>query len=256
MAVPDGSEAEVGNTVGAFAALPVVLTIPAGDILRVRIEGGSAGAIAAPDAGTVSVGPGESIDFCLRPEGCECPDGTNPGGGAALPAASPGEGAAAVGALDAGEVAVAARRVSLDEACTGTLVGVWTTTVSEAFAILSAPYGGGGPSCTGPFVVTFGEDGTFSTGFEATCTLVDQTGSGQALLSGTYTNDDETFTVDDVVGGGTMTMFGTTQPLPVVDGYRQGLSGPVPYSIDGDQLTYTFSSPDGNSFTFVLTRSA
>jgi hypothetical protein len=173
-----------------------------------------------------------------------------------LRAASPGEGAAAVGALDFSEVAIAAQRVSLSDACTGTLVGVWTTTVADAFAILSAPYGGGGPACDGPFVVTFGQDGTFSTAFQATCTLLEQSGTGQAQLDGTYSSDGKTFTVNDASGEGTLTMFGTTLPIPIVDGYRQGLSSPVPFQIDGDELTYTFSAPDGNTFTFVLTRTA
>lgn len=126
--------------------------------------------------------------------------------------------------------------------------------VAETLAILTAPYGGTPMVCDGPFLVTFRDDGTWATGFDAACVLAETTGSATASLSGTYTYDEETFTVADIVGEGSMTIFEVTQPLPIVDGYRQGMGSTVPYSVTDDQLTYSYVAPDGNSFTFTLTR--
>lgn len=258
MSVPTEGFDEASATVGRFGTMPLVLAITAGgEVLRIEVSGGSSGSAALPGVGTVSIAPGGHADFCMRPEGCTCPDGSNPGGGGELPSAGPGEGAAAVGATDGGRVSVRAGRLSLDDVCSPGLVGQWATTVQAVFAELTRPYGEG-PACEGPFRAEFTEDGHFSSGFQATCVVGDQSATGVAQFAGTYTTADvdgqSTFSVDNISGEGTMTIMGTTMPLPIIDGYRQSLSGPVPYTIVGDQLTYWFTAPDGNTFTFVLTR--
>lgn len=262
MDVPTEGSETVTRAVARFASFPVVLLINDGaDILRVAISGGTSGAVAVPDAGAMQIAPGGHVDFCMRPEGCVCPDGTYPGGGDdPLPSARAGVGGAAAGSTERAELSVTAGGRSLEEACSQSIVGEWATSVSAVYAVLSAAYGGGGPDCDGPYRATFTEDGLFAVEYQATCTLGRETGSGHARFDGTYTTEQIdgqwTFSVHDITGEATITMFGTTRPLEIIDGYRQMYGGPVPYSVVDDVLTYSFTAPDGNTFTISMTRVA
>lgn len=134
------------------------------------------------------------------------------------------------------------------------LVGQWQAPVTEVLAELSRPYGTSPITCDGPFVVHFGDDMQFSTGFDVRCDNMGMTARGLAELTGTYEVGDGTFTVLGATGSGWMEIAGTAVPLPIIDGYRQGLSGAVPYTIADDQLHYSFVAPDGNTFRFTLVR--
>ncbi|MEV2241761.1 hypothetical protein [Micromonospora sp. NPDC049891] len=242
---------EARMRVPAFGTLPVRIAASDGEVLRVTVEGGAAGAVAMPLAGTVELAPGGNALFCLAEGGCVCP------GGAArpeVPQAGAGEGAAAVGATAAGQVAVVAELLTVEELCeSGGLVGEWVTDVASVMRAMSADYGPM-PSCNGPWVATFTAEGGFSAGYQATCRVADVTGRATARFTGRYTDTGLTFTVSDVEGDGSITLGGRTTPLPGVDGFRTALGNTADYVIDGDTLTYSFAAPDGRKPTIVLTR--
>jgi hypothetical protein len=247
LVIAEGDDQEAALDVGRFAVLPVQVTVPSnGDIVRVSIEGGVGGAVQLPGTELTRLPAGGSVRYCLKPEGCECPDGSTPGGD--LPPVEPGRGAAAVGALDAGELKVVAGIESLDDACRRKLVGTWTTDAGDYLATLGVT---SGMSCRGPYVLTFGADRSFSAGFDATCTVAAASGRAVVSFTGTYTDSGTTFTLADVTGSGTMTIriAGTerTQPFP---GGAPPAGEPVPYKVEGDVLTYTFR---GSTFTFTHT---
>lgn len=254
---PDGGAVEATSSVGRFATLPVVLAIRQGDVLAVSVSGGDAAAVAVPEAGTTAVAPGSTMRWCMRPEGCVCPDGSNPGGGEALPPAGPGEGAAAVGSLAGGDLSVRAELVSLEDACEQTIVGQWTADASVLLPILLAAYGGGeGPSCTGPFVLTFAPDGAFVGQMDVTCTVGDISGHGTARFDARWITDGPSLNLVDLAGSGQMQLGGHTMPLPIVDGFRQAFGNPATYVIEGDQLAVTFNAPDAGAVTLTYTRVA
>ncbi|HEX6969752.1 MAG TPA: hypothetical protein VF174_13205 [Micromonosporaceae bacterium] len=241
---------EVSARAGRLAVFPVRLDIGVSEVVRIAVQGGTAGAVALPGAGTVALEPGGSVHFCMAPGGCFCPDGTE----LEAPRASSGTGAASIGAVNGGRLSVVATPLTIEEACEPpALVGRWTTDVSNVMAVLARGYGEM-PHCTGPYVVDFREDGSWSAGYQATCRFSDITGSGSASFTGTYTATRTTFTVADVAGRGVMTIRGVTMPLPGVDGFRAALGGTADYVIVGDTLTYSFNAPDGNRFTISLTR--
>ncbi|MGC5029354.1 hypothetical protein [Micromonospora sp. DT229] len=241
---------EARMRVPAFGALPVRIAASGGEVLRLTIEGGAAGAVTMPLAGTVDLAPGGHALFCLVEGGCACPDGARPG----VAQAGSGEGAAAVGATAAGEVVVMGELLTVDELCkSGGLVGEWETDAANVMRALSAEYGAL-PSCNGPWVATFTAEGRFTAGYKATCRVADVTARATARFTGNYTDTGLTFTVSDVVGDGSMTLNGRTTPLPGVDGFRTALGNTADYVIDGDTLTYSFATPDGRKPTIVLTR--
>lgn len=250
-----GSPVDGALSVGRFATLPLVLSVAEGEVLTVALSGGSGGAIGFPGAGTVTVGSGGSARFCMRDEGCECPG--DDAVSAALPEIEPGLGAAAIGAVDAGELSVQAVIESLEDACEKKLVGTWTADVGEILRILTAPYGGaGGASCSGPYVLAFGEDLSFSATIDGECRLADSSGTFTAQFTGTYADTGTEFTVANIAGAGeaVVEIAGQRVPIPLLDGFRQSLSRPTPYTITGDELTFSFTAPDGNRFTFSYTR--
>jgi hypothetical protein len=240
----DGPQRVEGNN-GRLATFPVVLAVPGeGDIVNIRIEGGTGAAVQLPGTGVALVGPGASARFCLDPDGCVCPDGTSPFG--ELPAAEPGEGAAAIASMDPGAVAVSGELQSMEEACERSLVGVWQSDVATYLSQLGQSLDG---ACVGPYTVTFTAEGGFTAHFEAVCTGSRGRGVGNGTFQGTYVDDGSTFTLANVEGSGTMTItisgFTTTAPLPGL-GEASG-SAPIPYTITGDTLTYTY----GSAFTFT-----
>lgn len=248
--VSDGEPGDVSARAGRLAVLPVRLDVRVSEVVRISIQGGTAGAVALPGAGTVGLAPGSSVQFCLAPGGCFCPDGTE----LDAPRASSGNGAASIGAVEGGQLSVVATPLTIEEACERpSLVGQWVTDVSNVMAVLSGGYGQL-PSCTGPYVVNFHEDGSWSAGYQATCRFKDKTGSGEASFTGTYTATNKTFTVANLTGKGTVRLAGVTMPMPGVDGLRQALGATADYTVVGDTLTYSFNAPDGKRFTISLTR--
>ena len=253
LTVSAGEPVEARMRVSAFGSLPVRIAAGDGEVLRIEVQGGAAAAVAMPGAGTVELSPGGSAMFCLVEGGCGCDDASRPGD---LPSATAGEGAAAIGAVTAGEVAVVATMLTVAESCEpGDLVGEWVTEVSKVMGMMAKHYGPM-PSCTGPWAVTFTAEGRFSAGFDATCRVESVTGEARARFTGRYVDHGRSFTVSDVKGEGTMKLNGTTVDWPGVDGFRTALGTTSDYVIDGDTLTYSFATPDGKKPTIVLTRRA
>lgn len=281
------ADAEVRATLGRFAALPVVLAVPAGDdVVRVTIEGGSSGALELPGTGVIQTGGSAIVRLCLLPEGCECPDGSVPGGGSEpLVQARPGEGAAAIASLDGGDARLAARFESLEDLCARRLPGVWVADARQVFEAFTGPYGGaGGIDCSGPYTITFGTDGSFALDVSATCRFGDRVGTGSGSLRGSYDEqplgDDVPPGLDlgteagddvampaavagrvlmtDVTGSGSMQLGELAMPLPIVDGLAQAVGLPTLYVIDPssgtDVLTLYFSAPDGTPLSVTLVR--
>jgi hypothetical protein len=252
MSLPDGDVAELSLALGRIASFPVVLAVTAGDIARVGVQGGTAAAVQLTGSDLVRLAPGSTVSFCLRPEGCVCPDGSNPGGGAELPPAEPGEGAAAIAATDAADATITGGLVTLEDACRRDLVGVWETDAGAVIAAFTGPFGGAGAiACSGPYRLTFTADGAITGAFSATCGADDLAGTAQGNFAGRYTNDESTFVVTDGVGGGSFTLGPVTQPLPIFDGFTT--TNPVPYSLAGDVLTITIAAA-GASVPLQLTR--
>lgn len=247
--VPDGEPVELRGTVGRFGAYPVRLQITAREVLEVAVTGGP-GAVELPGVDATPLSEGGRIRVCLDEGGCVCPDGEPLG----LPQSQPGDGVAAVGSVDGGEVAVVATPITIEEACDRSrLVGEWTTDVSHVMSALGTVYGTL-PACTGPWVATFREDGTWAAGYLATCSVAGQRGEGRASFTGTYVDNGTSFTVANIRGEGSMTLNGVTMPLPIVDGFRQALGGTSEYTILGDQLTYIVVTPEGNRVPISLNR--
>lgn len=139
---------------------------------------------------------------------------------------------------------------------TGALVGDWTADVGEVLAILTAPFGGAPVSCSGPYVISFGEDGSFQAALEPVCVVGDIEATGVLGSTGRYTDDGTTFQVIDNVGEGTMSIGGVVTPLPIVDGLAEAFGLPAQYTIVGDVLEFSFTSPDGADYTLQFQRAA
>lgn len=251
MAVPEGTPATTQRTVGRFATLPVALTVSTGDVAMVTALGGSAAAVELADSERTLVAPGTTVSFCLRPDGCLCPDGTPPGG-EPLPTASPGEGAAAIGAVDGGDVAVTAVAVTMEDACQ-TIVGTWVTTFQAALDAGTAPFGGTPMSCDGPYSITYADDGTFAGGSSATCTLGDETALLELTFSGTYEADGTNLSVTSFSASGTVTMDGLTMDAPFPPPATAKGSGT--YTIVGATLTVHIPTSAG-TVSLSYTRTA
>lgn len=255
-ALSEGAMQDASVDAGRFGVLPLDLLVPDGEIARVAVAGGR-GAVQLADSTLVQLASGQSMMWCLLPEGCVCPDGTNPGGGDELPAASPGVGAAAVGTLAVGELVVSAAMVTMDDACRHDIVGTWLTDAGPVFETLSAAYGGGsgsvGVTCAGPYYLTFTLDGLYHGELEATCGSGPITGTGRAVYDGVYTADGSTLRVTGVEGGGTITVGPMSMAMPE-PGAANALSN-AQYAVADDVLTITFVSPvNGGSYSIVLTR--
>ena len=136
----------------------------------------------------------------------------------------------------------------------GDLVGQWVAETGEILAVLTEPFGGGVPGCTGPYVITFGDDGSFSASIDVTCVVGDIEAVGDLGITGTYSADGTTLQVTDTAGEGTMTAGGIAVPLPIVDGLAEAFGPPAQYAIVGDVLSLTFTSPDGIEYTLEFTR--
>jgi hypothetical protein len=138
----------------------------------------------------------------------------------------------------------------------GDLVGQWVADTGEILAVLTEPFGGGAPACTGPYVITFGDDGSFSASIDATCVVGEIEAIGDLGITARYSTDGSTLQIVDSVGEGTMTAGGVAVPLPIVDGLAEAFGPPAQYTIVGDVLALTFTSPDGIEYTLEFTRAA
>jgi hypothetical protein len=136
----------------------------------------------------------------------------------------------------------------------GDLVGQWVAETGEILAVLTEPFGGGAPACTGPYVITFGDDGSFAASIDATCVVGEIEAVGDLGITAGYRTDGTTLQVSDSVGEGTMTAGGVAVPLPIVDGLADAFGPPAQYTIVGDVLSLTFTSPDGIEYTLEFTR--
>jgi hypothetical protein len=134
------------------------------------------------------------------------------------------------------------------------LVGQWEAEAGDILQTLTAPFGGGAPECNGPYLITFGDDGTFGGDVEVTCTVEVLTAVGEFTIEGQYTAEGGTLEVTDSVVQGGMTVDGTPLPLPIDDGLAQPFAAPAQYEIDGDQLRIGFTAPDGTDYTLEFTR--
>jgi hypothetical protein len=136
----------------------------------------------------------------------------------------------------------------------GALVGQWIADTGEVLGVLTEPFGGGVPACSGPYVVTFGEDGSFTATIDATCVVGDIEAVGDLGVTGRYTDDGTTLQVSDSAGEGAMTVGGVAMPLPILDGLTEAFGPPAQYTITGDVLSIMFTSPDGLDYTLEFTR--
>ena len=235
--------------VGNFGSLPLELQVGEGDLLQISASGAvEAGAVEFPDAGLFPLESGSSMLFCLREDECTCPDGSVPGGGEPPPMLSDPNGVATVASLNGGEVSLVAGLLSLEDACRQ-LVGTWESTLDEIMAANLAPYGGmpaGSFSCEGPYILIFGADGSFEGHYEGACRFFDKTGNASGSANGTYMDQGTNFTLQGVSasGGGSIDIEGMP-PLPSLFNQFTAATAPIPYTIEGDRLTYSFTTPDG-----------
>jgi hypothetical protein len=139
---------------------------------------------------------------------------------------------------------------------TGSLVGQWRADSGDVLEILTAPYGATRPACSGPYVLSFGADEWFRANIDLVCTVGALEAVGELSSTGRYTDDGSTFQVVDGVGEGSMTIGGVDTPLPIADALIDPFSVPADYTITGDVLSFSFTSPDGNDFTLEFTRVA
>lgn len=236
---------------GPFGSLDAKLDVAAGDVLVLSAPHGTTATVELPGLDATPVPIGGSLAVCVDPEGCTCPDGTDPG----LPTAGPGRGAVAIGTTVAQRLTVSAQYRSLEDECDASLVGQWSIPVRTVLRTLLTAYGGArGPDCDGPMLLTFGEDGTFGLDYRARCTFGSVAGVGRATLRGRYTTAGTTVAVSGVTGAGSVTVRGVRMPLPFVDGLRRTVTAPGEYRVDGDQLTIDFTTPEGRRVSFTYSR--
>lgn len=241
----------VSLDVGAVAALPVEITVPEGEIAWLRIVSGT-GAVQLPGAPRVALAQGEDGWWCLRPEGCTCPDGSTPGGGEPMPA-SPGVGAVGLGRSTVGPLEVIGRLLTLEDACTPSIRGTWVTPYDPLLDLAAAPFGAPPIDCAGQVVWTFDLDLTYTTRSTAECAAGPVTALVATGSRGTYTAIDGTISLTATGRSGTMTIGGTSTELDLDAGV--GLTTSAEYVVDDTTLRITFvAGGDGGVRSVSFTR--
>jgi hypothetical protein len=134
----------------------------------------------------------------------------------------------------------------LEDACRQ-LVGTWESTLSEILAANLGPYGGiPGLTCEGPFILTFGADGSFEGHYEGECRIHDKTAAANGSASGAYVDNGSDFVLQGVTATGGGSIDGIIA-LPNLFNQFTAATAPVPYTIAGNRLTYSFTTPDGRT---------
>lgn len=254
LAVTEASAGEVSLDLGRYGALPVRLRLDANLVVEVRVIGGTAGALEVGGTGTVPLVPGAAVRLCTDAAECVCPDGSPIPG--VIPAAA-GQGVAALGAVEAGRAVIRGEAISVEDACDGSLVGSWTAPVEEVWPALIGPYGGSASTmpCTGTYLLTFAQGGGFEGTYDATCTLLERSGHGTALFTGTWTDGGTTFTLSGLSGTGTLTIEDSlTMELPGVNEMATAMQRTSGYVVEGDLLAVTYTTPDGRAISVTYTR--
>jgi hypothetical protein len=255
--VSAGGDDGVDLRAGRFGTLGADLQVGPGEVLVVEARGGEVGALELNGLDRQPLAPAGETRFCLDPGGCECPDGSHPGGGDPLPRAQPGKGAAALGTTSGGQLRLAARFTSLEDECSQDFTGRWHIPVRTVLTKLLTAYGGASSpfACDGPMYLSFLEDGTTTLQYRARCQVGDSVGHGRVQMAGRYRQPGPgQLEIIGMRGGGTMTVRGVAIPLPGLDNFGRIATGRATYRLAGNQLTITFTAPDGKQFTFTYNR--
>ncbi|GIU96672.1 MAG: hypothetical protein KatS3mg013_0475 [Actinomycetota bacterium] len=189
--------------------------------MRRTLTGGLVTAMLALVACTGGAGGGEGDD-----PGPPSPTGM----GTATATAPPGEGSPTA-------------PTPTEEPAGSALVGVWTIDLQDKLRALLAPYGGvpAGLSCRGAENLLFGEDGAFLATLNGRCRFLDKSGSVQGEQAGEFRDQGDAFVLHHVVGRLSGEIQGIAVPLAAWDTTTR----PVPYRVDGDELTITVAMPGG-----------
>ena len=254
------------RTARPLGVLPLSIQVKVTDKDFLRLSGLGNFAVAAvefPGVEASSFDRSGSLVFCLS-DRCTCPDGSPPYNlSEPPPKIGRANGVGAVGSLGGGgEFGMRAELSTLEEACRG-LVGTWMSPWPAILAANMASYGGvpAEVNCEGETVLTFHEDGTFEYSSQGECRGSTSSGaivvSGDVACSGTYEDLGTSFVIRASSCDGELLVEG-------IPGMSGGLRLPLtdnvfdpaeyPYTLNGNQLTYTFTMPDGNVVQHEFTR--
>jgi len=247
---------ETVDEVGAFGSLPFEFYIEPGNrefLQIVPTEEASGAVVEISNHGPSDVLPGEGIWFCLVEGRCTCPDGTGPRGGSVPPVLGERHGVGTVFATDGGSVGLKLEAFDLERVCTR-LVGTWELSVMDKLAALLAPYGGvpAGLTCRGKEVLTFAADSSFVQTITAECPSLrdpSRVFRSEQHSTGTYEDMGDSFVLSDVRTVGQILLGG--YPLPLADFATNERVG---YTIEGNQLTIEFTTPDRARIVLTYTR--
>lgn len=249
---PPGRSVEIDA--GAFGSLPIDLTISGlgeDDVLRIRVyEPVTVGAVEFEDGTVFDLAGGQVLWFCVPGGVCTCEDGSSPVG-QEIPPLPASRAVLTVATVRTNTVGVEMTYAALEELC-GRLVGEWTASAEDILAANTAPYGGLPPglSCDGTILLTFLADGTFRRTWEAECEFHDSRGSGTGLSEGRYEDHGDRVTFLDVRTTGSVTAGG----MNLGNFFDATPSGEASYLIQGDRLTFRFSTADGATIEQHYTR--
>ncbi|GIU99627.1 MAG: hypothetical protein KatS3mg014_1243 [Actinomycetota bacterium] len=125
------------------------------------------------------------------------------------------------------------------------LVGVWTIQLQDKLRALLQPYGGvpAGLSCQGAENLMFGEDGAFLATLNGRCRFLDKAGKVAGEQAGEYRDEGGSFVLVNVAGR----LSGEIQGVPVPLAAWDRVTQPVPYRVEGDQLTIPVPMPGGTT---------
>lgn len=250
LAPGDREWAEVELAVGAAATFPVEIAVPAGEVLRIGVRGGP-GSVRVPGGDTVDLADGGIAEWCLRPGGCTCDDGS-PATGKVLPVAEPGTGAAALRSLTATTLRVSAMLLTVEELCSTSLVGTWEAPYDTSSLPVAQP----GLVCTGVSRWVFADDGGYDVLIDGSCTSDDREWTIDLVGDGTWEATDVELTLLTWTGVGSIAVtgigqiadLGNTAPLPNKTEYT------ITPSDAGDVLTVSFTAPGVGLRTVQFTR--
>lgn len=139
----------------------------------------------------------------------------------------------------------------------GALVGDWQQDVGTLLAALGPPPEAGAPAtpdCTGPVTLHFAPGSAFRYSLDGTCTA----GGGSVGVStgfqGTYTDDGAQLSVPGASTRTRVVVDGAVAPTEELDAWVRRLQQPGPYTVAGDTLTYSYTTPAGRAVPLVFER--